>query len=62
MKLYHGCSLENRAIFTGGLCPRGEKTSNWKKAPSRSDMVYLTIAYPFYFALSHNAWWMRPTC
>ena len=31
-----------------------EKKSNWKKAPSRPDMVYLTVAYPFYFALSHK--------
>ena len=55
MKLYHGCSAESlRSILTGGLCPRLEKRSNWKKAPSRTDMVYLTVAYPFYFALSHR--------
>ena len=55
MKLYHGCSVENlRSILVNGLCPRFEKKSNWKKAPSRSDMVYLTVAYPFYFALSHK--------
>jgi hypothetical protein len=55
MKLYHGCSVENlRSILLNGLCPRLEKKSNWKKAPSRSDMVYLTVAYPFYFALSHK--------
>jgi hypothetical protein len=55
MKLYHGCSVENlRSILVNGLCPRLEKKSNWTKAPSRSDMVYLTVAYPFYFALSHK--------
>jgi hypothetical protein len=55
MKLYHGCSVENlRSILLNGLCPRLEKKSNWKKAPSRTDMVYLTVAYPFYFALSHK--------
>jgi hypothetical protein len=55
MKLYHGCSVENlRSILLNGLCPRLEEKSNWKKAPSRSDMVYLTVAYPFYFALSHK--------
>jgi hypothetical protein len=62
MKLYHGCSFENlRSIMTTGLHPRLEKKSNWKKAPSRPDMVYLTVAYPFYFALSHKglAAWHR---
>ena len=55
MKLYHGCSVENlKSILLNGLCPRLEKKSNWKKAPSRSDMVYLTVAYPFYFALGHK--------
>ena len=55
MKLYHGCSVENlRSIMTTGLRPRLEKKSNWKKAPSRPDMVYLTVAYPFYFALSRK--------
>lgn len=55
MKLYHGCSVENlRSILLNGLQPRLEKKSNWKKAPSRPDLVYLTVAYPFYFALSHK--------
>lgn len=55
MKLYHGCSVDNlRSILVNGLCPRFERKSNWKKAPSRPDMVYLTVAYPFYFALSHK--------
>ena len=55
MKLYHGCSVENlRSILLNGLRPRGYTKSNWRKTPSRSDMVYLTAAYPFYFALSHT--------
>ena len=55
MKLYHGCSAKDlRSIMTNGLCPRLEKQSNWKKNPSRPDMVYLTVAYPFYFALCHD--------
>lgn len=55
MKLYHGCSAKDlRSIMTNGLCPRWDKESNWKKNPSRPDMVYLTVAYPFYFALCHE--------
>jgi hypothetical protein len=55
MKLYHGCSAKDlRSIMVNGLCPRMDKNSNWKKNPSRPDMVYLTVAYPFYFALCHD--------
>lgn len=55
MKLYHGCSAKDlRSIMTNGLRPRLDKESNWKKNPSRPDMVYLTVAYPFYFALCHE--------
>ena len=55
MKLYHGCSAKDlRSIMTNGLCPRSDRKSNWKKNPSRPDMVYLTVAYPFYFALCHE--------
>ncbi len=55
MKFYHGCSaMDLPSIFTHGLCPRLDKQSNWKKNPSRPDMVYLTVAYPFYFALCHE--------
>lgn len=53
MKLYHGCSFKHlRSILTKGIHPRLDKESNWSKAPSRPDMVYLTVAYPFYFALN----------
>jgi hypothetical protein len=52
MKLYHGCSAKDLpSIMTNGLCPRQDKQSNWEKNPSRPDMVYLTVAYPFYYAL-----------
>ena len=45
MKLCHGCSVENlRSILLNGFRPRLEEKSNWKKAPSRPDMVYLTVA------------------
>src|ERR1700688_2783199 len=55
MKLYHGCSAKDlRSIMTNGLCPRQDKQSNWEKNPSRPDMVYLTVAYPFYYALCHE--------
>ena len=55
MKLYHGCSAKDlRSIMTNGLCPRLDKQSNWEKNPSRPDMVYLTVAYPFYYALCHE--------
>ncbi len=56
MKLYHGCSANDLpSILTAGLRPRSDKESNWEKNPSRPDMVYLTVAYPFYFALCHDA-------
>jgi hypothetical protein len=55
MKLYHGCSAKDlRSIVMNGLCPRGDKESNWEKNPSRPDMVYLTVAYPFYYAVCHE--------
>src|ERR1700684_841156 len=52
MKLYHGCSAKDLpSIMNKGLSPRRDNQSNWKKNPSRPDMVYLTVAYPFYYAL-----------
>jgi hypothetical protein len=55
MKLYHGCAAKDLpSIMSNGLRPRWDKESNWKKNPSRPDMVYLTVAYPFWFALCHN--------
>lgn len=54
MKLYHGTTERHlTAILQDGLLPREDlgRESNWDKYPSRDDMVYLTTAYPFYFAL-----------
>jgi hypothetical protein len=53
LKLYHGTTTTYlKKILRGGLKPRGDGESQWAKYPSRSDMVYLTVAYPFYFALN----------
>jgi len=52
MELYHGTSIEKLdEILRNGITPREERQSNWKKAPSRSDMVYLSTVYPFYFSV-----------
>lgn len=54
MKLYHGSSTcYLNSILAGGIAPKGERgeAGNWEKFPSRLDMVYLTVAYPFYFAM-----------
>jgi hypothetical protein len=51
MILYHGTSGGLLpSIRTKGLVPRRRRKSNWKDYPSRSDMVYLTTAYPLWFA------------
>lgn len=49
--LYHGTSkaVAQKALREG-LRPRGGRTSNWSKAPSRNDRVYLTDTYAVYFA------------
>lgn len=55
MKLYHGTAAANLgAVRARGLVPRGRfnKRSNWEHtARSRAGHVYLTTAYPLYFAL-----------
>lgn len=55
MRLYHGTSGRLlRTILENGLWPRGEVgDGNWKEFPSREDMVYLTDAYPFFFAVNN---------
>lgn len=55
MKLFHGTAATNLPrILKHGIRPRQESPSNWDKAPSREDMVYLTVAYPLYFAFSEH--------
>ena len=52
MKLYHGTSSRLlQDILAKGIRPRGRRAGNWTDYPSRSDMVYLTTAYPLYFAI-----------
>lgn len=49
--LYHAANYRDlRDILTYGLQPRGARASRWAKAPSRPDRVYLTRAFPLYFA------------
>ena len=51
MFLYHGTTESFLAdIQKDGIHPRAERESQWSEFPSRPDMVYLTTAYPFYFA------------
>ena len=55
MKLYHGTSARHlEAIRSRGLVPRGRgnRRSNWDHTiKSRAGHVYLTTAYPLYFAM-----------
>jgi hypothetical protein len=51
MLLYHGCSIKGlEGVLQGGLQPRGEKESTWRQLQSNPHMVYLTDAFPFFFA------------
>jgi hypothetical protein len=59
MLIYHGTSFKNLdSILNNGIDPRSEicwripsdGKSNWEEYESRDDMVYLTLAYPFYYA------------
>lgn len=51
MLLYHGTSALNLdSILKKGILPRGRKKGNWEEFPSHKKLVYLTKAYPFYFA------------
>ena len=53
MKLYHGTSFKHlEKILKIGIAPRFRRKTVWPDNPSRKDMVYLTTAYPFYFAQS----------
>lgn len=54
MILYHGTSeVYLNKILEKGLVPRKDQkipNSNWKEYPSQTNMIYLSTAYPFYFA------------
>ena len=51
LRLYHGTNYKYLdAILKKGIIPRKKKKSQWEEYPSNPDMVYLTTAYPFYFA------------
>ena len=53
MKVYHGSSSEHlQFIRKNGISPRGERETNWEDFPSKSEMVYFSTAYPWYFALA----------
>jgi hypothetical protein len=55
MKLYHGTSIRYlREIIKNGLLPRNETgNSNWEgDIKSKTGFVYLTTAYPVYFAMA----------
>lgn len=54
MKLYHGTTAKHLdAILSYGIRPRKETgNSNWEKFKSRPDLIYLTTAYPLYFAVN----------
>jgi len=48
---YHGTAERFLPkVLAKGLKPRGKKKSQWDVA-SRPDMVYMSIGYPFYYAL-----------
>lgn len=50
LRLYHGTSGRNlKSILQDGIVPRGDNPSNWAELPSRSDMVYLSGAFPFFY-------------
>jgi len=53
--LYHGTALRHLpGIRREGIKPRGKLKGNWKHSVvSNPDNIYLTTAYPLYFA--HNA-------
>jgi len=58
MKIYHGTAMKfTKEILAEGIQPRSvsKMESNWEDYPSHSGMVYLSTAYPFYFALTHSA-------
>lgn len=58
MKLYHGTSSSRfaRILKQGRLTPRGRRKGNWSHSvPSHPKAIYLTDAYPAYFAYQQSA-------
>src|SRR3990172_3590894 len=52
MKLYHGTKYKFLDIILKyGLAPRTDKKSNFEDLPSHPEMVYLSTAYPWYYAV-----------
>ena len=50
-RIYHGTSGDRKdIILRDGIVPRVDAQSNWSDAPSNCDMVYMSVAYPLYFA------------
>lgn len=51
MNIFHGTQPVNLSgIQESGIFPSGETgRSNWTQIPARTDLVYLTKAYPFFF-------------
>lgn len=58
MLLYHGTSVKNlQSILDSGIRPRGRRAGNWNHAvKSNPKAVYLTNAYPLYFAMATGNW------
>lgn len=52
-KMYHGTAYKYYdTIRKFGITPRSSGEGNWDEFPSRSDMVYLTTTYPFFFSVA----------
>ena len=53
IRFFHGTSAQNlNDILQRGIQPRGEAVGNWPDLPSAPDHVYLTTAYPLWYAYS----------
>ena len=64
MRLYHGTSTAALGgILRGGIHARGKRKTEWDRDgfPSKDFLVYLTTAYPLFFAQNaaqnrHGSW------
>lgn len=53
MRVFHGTSAQHLGdILQRGIQPRGKAVGNWPDLPSAPDHVYLTTAYPLWYAYS----------